>query len=109
MELQPGGFAYAPAGMHHYAWRRVKQSCKSTASDRLESPTSIRRMIRAKEWPRNNNRKVPDWWLHARLANVKSGLMQALTISSAGALEKQFAEIAESQPELLARHSRRLV
>jgi len=20
MELQPGGFAYAPAGMHHYAW-----------------------------------------------------------------------------------------
>ena len=57
-------------------------------------------MIRANEWPRNNNRKVPDWCLHARLANVKSGLMQALTISSAVALEKQFAEIAESQPEL---------
>jgi hypothetical protein len=32
------------------------------------------------------------------------GLGQALTISSAVALEKQFAEIAESQPELLARH-----
>ena len=50
------------------------------------------------------DRKVPHWCLHARLANVKSGLMQALTISSAIALEKQFAEIAESQPELLARH-----
>jgi quercetin dioxygenase-like cupin family protein len=22
MELQPGGFAYAPAGMHHYAWAK---------------------------------------------------------------------------------------
>jgi hypothetical protein len=22
MELQPGGFAYAPAGMHHYAWMK---------------------------------------------------------------------------------------
>ena len=55
MELQPGGFAYAQLACTITLGRRVKPSCKSTAMDRSELPTSIRRMIRAKEWRRNNN------------------------------------------------------
>jgi hypothetical protein len=80
-------------------WKR-QRALPGSALTRQQPPARVL----APQRSRPLHRKVPHWCLRARLANVKSGLMQALTISSAVALEKQFAEIAESQPELLARH-----